>query len=628
METLQQAIHKLEVGGGMRYFRRGLLLLGLLLFVVGYNLRAYRNMSTQEAMDSAQLARNIATGKGYTTDFVRPFSMFLVKRHNIATSGTMELGKTLDLSEIKNAHPDLANPPLYPAVLAGAMKVLPFNFSASTTKPFWSAGGRCWRYQPDFLISLFNQFLLFACVVLVYFLARRLFEPSVAWFSALLALGTELYWRFAVSGLSTIFLLLIFLGLVWSLVFMEEEAREPRRGFSWLLGLAILAGLLTGAGGLTRYAFAWLIIPVAAYVALFAGQRRLLLALVTFVVFAGVMAPWIARNFSVSGTPFGTAGYSVIETAGGTPENKLERSLEPEIPSLSVRWLSSKLLGNTRQILLNDLPKLSGNWAGAFFLVGLLVSFRAPAVSRLRYFLLACVVLLSVVQALGRTQLSENSPELNSENLVVLLGPLVLIYGVSLFFLLFEQIELPFRELRYAGLAFVAILMCLPLLLVFLPPRGVPLSYPPYYPPQLEAAARWAPEDGLTVSDMPWAMAWYGKRQSLWLSNPSDLIAVNDIQKPVNVLYLTRMTLDERFMSQWMLPSEQTWGKFVLSTLQLSRLAVDAWGKEQAFPFNLPVAGSSGTLVTFPLHYWQGGWPQYILLTANAAPVTARGVSN
>ena len=66
----------------------------------------------------------------------------------------------------------------------------------------------------------------------------------------------------------------------------------------------------------------------------------------------------------------------------------------------------------------------------------------------MRYFLLGCVVVLSLAQALGRTQLSEESPEINSENLLVLLAPLVLVYGVSLFYLLLEQMRLPFPELR------------------------------------------------------------------------------------------------------------------------------------------------------------------------------------
>ena len=98
----------------------GLAVLAVVLLTVGYNWRAFRNMATQEAMDAAQLARNIAQGKGYTTLFIRPFSMYLVKKHNLETQGVPPVGKVADLAELRGMHPDLANPPVYPVVLAGA----------------------------------------------------------------------------------------------------------------------------------------------------------------------------------------------------------------------------------------------------------------------------------------------------------------------------------------------------------------------------------------------------------------------------------------------------------------------------------------------------------------------------
>ena len=61
---LQDILHRLEVGGGSRFFRVGLAVLAVVLLTVGYNWRAFRNMATQEAMDTAQVARNIAQGKG------------------------------------------------------------------------------------------------------------------------------------------------------------------------------------------------------------------------------------------------------------------------------------------------------------------------------------------------------------------------------------------------------------------------------------------------------------------------------------------------------------------------------------------------------------------------------------
>ncbi len=54
----------MEMGGGARMLRYFLLLLVVFCLVVLYDLHAYKNMFTPEGMDAAQLARNIATGKG------------------------------------------------------------------------------------------------------------------------------------------------------------------------------------------------------------------------------------------------------------------------------------------------------------------------------------------------------------------------------------------------------------------------------------------------------------------------------------------------------------------------------------------------------------------------------------
>ena len=435
MPFLQDVIHKIEVGGGPRFFRIGLVVLAVVFLTVGYNWRAFKNMASQEAMDAAQVARNLSQGKGYTTLFIRPFSMYLVKKRNLA-KGSAVAGKGADPSQIKGMHPDLANPPVYPFLLAGVMKVLPFQYLLpAKPKPFWSFNGKFWRYEPDFLIGMVNQLLFFGVVMLTFFLARRLFDARVAWLSSVLLLGTELFWRFCVSGLSTMLLILIYVGLAWCLLLLEQEAREPKRGLVWLFLLAGLAGIVLGVGGLTRYAFGWLIFPVLLFLILFGGRQRILLALIALVTFLGTMTPWMVRNYNVSGNPFGTAGYAVMENTILFPEHRLERSLEPDLSRVYLQPFWTKLMTNTRQIMQGELPKLGGGWVTALFLAGLLVGFRSLAVRRLRYFLLGCLVVLVIVQALGRTQLSDDSPEINSENLLVLLAPLVLVYGVSLFFM-------------------------------------------------------------------------------------------------------------------------------------------------------------------------------------------------
>jgi hypothetical protein len=576
--AIQDVIHVIEEGAGARFLRWSLLMLATLLLLVAYNWRAYRNMATQEAMDAAQLARNVADGKGYTTLFIRPLSIYLITNHNPSAAFSGDAAKPADPARLKGMHPDLANPPVYPLVLAGLMKVLPFNYEipgatpgteAKTKKYFWSKDGRFWWYPPDFFIAVFNQCLLLGVIVLTYILARFLFDFAVAWLSALLLLGTELFWRFSVSGLSTMLLVLIFLGLSWSLVLLERAARLGTGRPSMLHLLSAAAGLLASIGALTRYAFAWVIFPVLVFIILFSGRSRLVNCLLAVGVFAAVLTPWIARNYHVSGVPFGTATYAVMEGTPAFPEYRLARSLSPDFIRYDINHFWRKFLGNSRQTVQTDLPKLGGSWVSAFFLVGLMLSFHSVAINRLRYFLLMCVPVLAAVQAGGRTQLSEESPEINSENLLFLLSPLVSVYGVSLFYTLLDRIVLPIRQLRYPIVGAFAAVMCLPMILIFLPPKSFPIAYPPYYPPAIQQVSNWMTEKELMMSDVPWAVAWYGRRQCIWLTlnAQADFFAVNDYLKPVHALYLTPQTMDSRFLSQWVRAGELSWGSFILDSL-------------------------------------------------------------
>jgi hypothetical protein len=568
MDSFQNLIHRIEVGGGMRYVRIGLAALAIVFLTVGYNWRAFRNMNTLEAMDAAQLARNISEGKGYTTLFVRPLSIYVLRRAHDNERVATDLNLVTDTGQLKGMHPDLANPPVYPVVLAGLMKFLPFNYTADTTHPFWSTpagrGGRAfWRYEPDFLISAFNQLLFFVVIIAVFFWARRLFEPNIAWLSAILLLGTELFWRFSVSGLSTMLLLLLLVAVVWCLTLFDEETREPKWGNAALPVLAGLAGLFVGLGALTRYSFGWLIIPVAAFVIIFSTRQRIAAGAAVVCAFLLLLTPWVVRNYSVCGLPFGTASYTVLEGTPVFPENKLQRSLNPDFTEVSTGAIWQKIMNNTRQIFQNDLPKLGGNWVNAFFLVGLLVAFQNPLVRRMRYFVVVCGLVLAIAQIMGRTQLSEDSPDINSENLLILLVPFILVYGASLFYMLLEQISFSMRELRYAALGLFVVLACLPMLLTFLPPKTNPVVYP-YRPDLIQEGASFLNENELAMSDIPWGMAWYGRRQCVWLTlNPqSDFFAINDYQKSVSFLYLTSASLDRQPSSQWIPPWQIVDGKF------------------------------------------------------------------
>ena len=566
MRSIQDLVYKFETLRIGRWVRIGLGGLLTVMLVVGYNWRAFHNLNNAEAMDAAQLGRNLAEGRGFTTQFIRPFSIYLVKKRNQAKYGNTSAEVTADPAQLKGTHPegrhpDLANPPVYPVVLAGLMKVLPFRYPVNV--PFL-------RFQPDFLIALFNQALLLASVLVTFFLARRLFDNQVAWLTAILMFGCERLWRFSMSGLSTPLLLLIFLGLIGCLVWLESEEREPAWGRHAQLWLAGTTGLLLGLGTLTRYAFGWLLIPVGIYLGVFCVLRRVQVLLITLGIFLVVLSPWVARNLAASQTPFGTAGFSVFETSNFFPENQLQRSLEPSFKKMGLRPFMFKLLVNSREIVQNDLPKLGGSWVSALFLTGLLLGYRSPALRRLRYFLLGTLLTFIVVQSLGRTQLSVDSPVVNGENLLVLTVPLVFLFGTGLFFQLLDQISFRTREMRYVVIGVFGFIGCLPMGYIFLLPKTRPIAYPPYSLPVIQQACGWMKESELVMSDIPWAVAWYGDRQCVWLAQnaESEFFAINDYLKPVRALYLTPQTMDLRLLSQGLRTGEHSWGRFLIGILR------------------------------------------------------------
>jgi len=573
-ELIQRIVHLFDVGAGSRVLR--IVMVGLMAFALGlwYDLRDFQNFSTPEAMDSAQLARNIAEGRGYTTDFVRPLSVFLVSQRSESQSAGKAVGVDADFARIQTRHPDLANPPVYPVFLAGLMKVLPFQSAVQFQKRFWSEDGRFARYQPDFLIGVINQLLLLVVAWQTFLIARKLFDAEVAWVSAILVMGCEMFWRFSLSGLPTLLVTVVFLGLTRLLIKFEETAQIPEPPVKKVMGAALLAGLLAGLGALTCYSFGWLILPIVLFIALFGGPMRWRAGLFAVGGFLLLLAPWVLRNYLVSGTPFGTAGFAVAEGTFAYPNCQLEQSLHPDLTQARhLPLYFHKLCLNLWDILQNDLPRLGLSWVTMLFFAGLLTGFRGALRRRMRWFLLMSLAVLAVVQSLVRTSGSDPSPEVNSENLLVFTLPLVMIYGAAFFFTCLDQFEwplqLPLPPLRVSAMTGFAAVMCLPLLGALFSSKASPVVYPPYYPPDIQKCAGWMRENEMMMSDVPWAVAWYGHRQCLWLTlnDQDDFYAVNDGVKEVRGLYLTPETMNVKFLDECVRAPEDSWGRFVLKTV-------------------------------------------------------------
>lgn len=593
---VQELIHKFEVGSGYRILSYVVGVIAFLALAVFYDSALYRNLSTIEGMDSAQLARNIAEGRGYRTSFIRPISIFLLeKKRNRILEGSPPAGSTnataagvAEISDtLKRNHPELANPPVYPYLLALALKVMPFGYDIVPGQVKFSV------YAPDLWITGFNQLLLLLATLLVFWIAGRLFDRSVAWLSAAVMLGTELFWRFSASGLSTTLLMVLFLSIVACLArieFISADTTNP--GSPKIFVWSAVAGLLLGLGALTRYGFALVALPAVFLIGSGTGRNRITAAAMTALVFAALFVPWLVRNYALSGSAFGVAGFSVFQGTSSFPGNELERTLRPEFGLLRSADFGLKLLLNARDLFKRDIPLLAGSWVAVLFLTGLLVPFRNVVLGRLRWFLVACLVILSCGQALGRTGLSETSPEVNSENLLVIIAPALFAYGIALLYSLLEQFAIP--ATRSLIISAFYVLASAPLLLAFFSPPASPIVYPPYYPPWIQQKAQFVSTNGWMISDIPWAVAWYGDRQCAWLplkhGNPTNstegFYALHQ-RKHAEAIYLTSETfkkVDLQALQTWRQTAvqDQQWDEFQALIKAIGQRLFDSNASDQA----------------------------------------------
>lgn len=160
---------------------------------------------------------------------------------------------------------------------------------------------------------------------------------------------------------------------------------------------------------------------------------------------------------------------------------------------------------------------------------------------------------MAVTQALGRTELSADSPLVNGENLLVVLAPLVLMFGVAMFQTMADQWAARDARLRRWATGFLLVVGSAPLLISLVRADASIPAVPilgAYEPGRIQEKAGQIGEQEWLMTDIPWAVAWYGARSSVWLSprfreprevrKPNDFAAINGAgRKPLRALYLS-----------------------------------------------------------------------------------------
>ena len=544
--SVQEIIHNFEVGAGKKLFGGAVAIVLLIGLAIFFDTFFYRNLTTPEGMESAQLARNIAEGKGYVTGVMRPLAIRLLQKTE----------QPADFRIKESTIPDLQNPPLYPVILAGWLKLLPWTYRIQGDANTFH------RYKPDLWVTILHQLLLLWSIYLIYSLAARLFDPVAGYLCAALLAGTWLYWQLAFTGHGGLLLVVISLLIGHCLVRAEEATEGEEISAKKLILWGILAGVCVGLGALTRYSYIWMMIPVFLFFCFPLSGPRIGSGAAAVVAFALVFSPWMVRNIQVSGSPFGTAGHVIYQGTETFPEDSVERALYPKFDAFDYHEVRRKVINNAREMLLVELPRWGGNWMAIISLVGLLLPFRRASLSRLRWFVVASVVVLFIAQAGGRTLLSKENPDITSENLLVWIAPLGFIFGVGFTMSLVDQMSFSHPGQKPLLLGAITILCCLPMFFSVVPPYPYvsAVVYPPYFPPILQRIGRmhesgtkslWEKE--VVMSDVPTAVTWYSRCASVPLSlnyksEPADKVKDDffewsDYRREIKALYITQRTL-------------------------------------------------------------------------------------
>lgn len=516
-------MHWLEIGSGARGIRLAALLVAILLLSLRIGYTQFRGPRTEATLAQAVVGRQVAAGEGFTTPVRYPQTLAVLRAHG-------------QKPDFERAWPELHQAPLYPAAIGGALSVMPARIRHAL---FQSAPKGIDGFRADYLLLGLNVVLLWIAAVLTWWLGRKLFDTNVGFLAALgLLLGSTIWAQtVAVTGLPLMMVLL--LGLAHFLVRGDGAATAGRPLRLWFFGAGVTCGLMC----LCDYTACLVVVPVLVYAGLRCrGGARWAAIFGVAIGFLLVVYPWLSRNVGLTDNPFGLAGQGIALKAGDpTAEPEAVRNtLSAESPVILLNKVGNKGLTALQTALASQV------WSGgllftALFAVSLLYRFRSALADRMRWVLLAILVVLIVSFAFLDSGEGERFPAFYAV-------PIVMVFGAGFFAVLVASNEKFAPFARWLAVALLG-LQALPLLHDILEPRRAHFSYPPYYPAvycgmrddsSRRGGAAW-------MADVPAGAAWYSG-QCVW-SQPATLREFYEIgiDQPLYALVLGPKTLGRPF---------------------------------------------------------------------------------
>ena len=477
----------------------------------------FRGLDKPEAMDQAQIARQMARGQGMTTKCLAPFDIRV--RSQAAEEG-------LDFNNYRSS----AYAPLHPMVLATAIRITGYHhFNNKRMVPDQET-----VYDGDRVVATVSTIFFALALLLSYILLRKLFDEILASTVVLLMGFSQLLLQFAVSGLAQPMLMCLFIGVVACVgaAIHADIYSKSKQVLLYNVLAYIFAVLMCHTCTISAWCMLGLIIfsglyfrPKGMY-AIIGVSMGVILALIPTTIMlqpAGGISAAFQQAF------YGGFGVGDME--------RMMRSTDEFGLSVDSTNFFLRLLGATFSQSSTMYEHMGSIIVTPFFLLSLFNRYRNPVTNGLKWLIFSCWLCACAGMALfGETSL------MGVSQISIIFTPFFAAYGLSLVFIFLARLQIGENFATIRGLAIAGIFLISSGLFLFEFPRqlqlgiftsarGIP-QFPPYYPNKLNGQLHdiTNPQD-IIVTDQPWAVAWYADRKALWL--PTRVSSYTDDLEPV-----------------------------------------------------------------------------------------------
>jgi hypothetical protein len=485
--------------------RRGLFFLVLIILTLGNLFVLFRGLNSPQAMEQAQISREIARGNGFTTKMIRPVAYDQVQRAQ-------------ERSVSFTGFQDTYHSPLNPLLNAAVLKLV-----GADRADAWQMGASEMVFPLDRIIATVSTLFFLMAIGVNYLLISRIFDAKIAAVVAILMLFCETFWGYALSGLPQMLMLLLFSCGMYFVYRAVEASTEGRIAMT----PAVIAGVFFTLLALTHWMTVWIVLGYIIYAAIAFRPRGIVGLTILALLFLAAIGP-LLRNYSITDSPFGTAFLTIYNGLGNGSETTVMRTTDLEAEPLVLDGLIAKILRTTLLQTTDIIPLLGGIVIAPLFFISLLHPFKRPAIAKFRW----AILLMWVSAAFGLAIFGLSKDPLDPNQLHLLFAPMMTAYGLAFISVLWSRLEFvastrllqDFHHFVIVGICALPLVLALPLKVrvgLQLRDRGGVPHWPPYYAPALNSQKTgikgWTTDKQIIFSDQPWAVAWYADRVSVWL---------------------------------------------------------------------------------------------------------------